>query len=89
MELVTHIRFYVYRLTTNLVDELGVYKQYLKQDPSITIEEYQGQYLADQKHGLGTLTNADGVYEGDFANDKREGNVCIARPRSIWCSCID
>jgi hypothetical protein len=52
-----------------------VYKQYLKQDPSFMIEEYQGQYLNDQKHGLGTLTNVDGVFEGDFVNDKREGNV--------------
>lgn len=54
-------------------DGIGVYKQYLKHDPSFMIEEYQGQYLNDQKHGLGTLTNADGVFEGDFVNDKREG----------------
>jgi uracil DNA glycosylase len=52
-----------------------VYKQYLKHDPSFMIEEYQGQYLNDQKHGLGTLTNADGMFEGDFVNDKREGVV--------------
>ncbi len=52
-----------------------MYKQYLKHDPSFLIEEYQGQYLNDQKHGLGTLTNADGVFEGDFVNDKREGTV--------------
>lgn len=43
------------------------------------LEEYQGQYLNDQKHGLGTLTNVDGVYEGDFVNDKREGNVWHTR----------
>lgn len=52
---------------------LGVYKQWLPTDYSVILEEYQGEYVNNLRHGQGTLTNANGIYSGPFVNDKPEG----------------
>ncbi|GET93250.1 hypothetical protein, conserved [Leishmania tarentolae] len=41
---------------------------------SPNVERYEGEWLDDLRSGRGHLTDGDGVYEGAFAHDYRDGN---------------
>ncbi|CAG9583703.1 conserved hypothetical protein [Leishmania major strain Friedlin] len=41
---------------------------------SPSVERYEGEWLDDLRSGQGRLTDGDGIYEGEFARDYRDGN---------------
>lgn len=51
----------------------GLLRYYHNGDESLLIEEYDGEWLEDMKHGAGTHKTIEGVYTGQFVYNCREG----------------